>query len=187
MTERFSRTSPGGAAAGLEQILLESGLVSTEEMDAVRRALGGALPADDDALAQSFLDNGRLTAYQIKLLRAYRLSELVIGAYEVLDRLGAGGMGAVFKARHRQMKRIVALKVLASHLAGNEDFVQRFQREVEVIAQLTHPNIVMAFDAGVSDAGHFLVMEFVDGRDLDSVVTRYGPLSVSVAVNCVVQ
>jgi serine/threonine protein kinase/DNA-binding response OmpR family regulator len=189
MTERFSRTFPGdaafGGAAGFEQILLESGLVSSEGIEAAQRALGGA-PTDDE-LAQRLLQTGRLTAYQIKLLRAHKLSELVIGAYEVLDRLGAGGMGAVFKARHRQMKRVVALKVLASHLAGNEDFVQRFQREVEVIAQLTHPNIVMAFDAGVSEAGHFLVMEFVDGRDLDSVVTRHGPLSVSAAVHCVVQ
>src|SRR5208282_1368677 len=106
---------------------------------------------------------GKLTPFQAVAVCERRFEELVIGNYQVLDRLGAGGMGTVFKARHRRMKRIVAIKVLSRGLAKDESFVQRFQREVETIARFTHPNIVMAYDADEAEAGHFLVMEFVDG------------------------
>jgi serine/threonine protein kinase len=128
-----------------------------------------------------------LTAFQATAIRERRFQDLVIGNYEVLARLGAGGMGTVFKARHRRMKRIVALKVLSPEVARQGSFVQRFQREVETIAQLSHSNIVMAFDADEDKAGHFLVMEFVNGRDLASDVQENGPLSVADAVICLHQ
>src|SRR4029079_18569701 len=112
---------------------------------------------------------------------------LQIGNYDIIDRLGAGGMGTVFKARHRRMKRGVALKVLAANLSKNPLFVKRFQREVETIASLGHPNVVMAYDADEAEAGHFLVMEFVNGRDLAVCVEREGPFSAPHAVNCILQ
>ena len=105
----------------------------------------------------------------------------------MLDRLGAGGMGTVLKARHRRMKRVVALKVLATALSTDESFVQRFQREVETIARLKHPNIVMAYDADECELGHFLVMEFVDGRDLSSIVAKTGPLDIAQAIDYTLQ
>src|SRR5262249_8475220 len=92
-----------------------------------------------------------------------------------------------FKARHRRMKRIVALKVLSHQGTEAEKFVQRFQREVETIARLSHPNIVMAFDADEGEIGPFLVMEFVNGRDLTTEVTMNGPLSVAAAVDQILQ
>jgi CheY-like chemotaxis protein len=85
------------------------------------------------------------------------------------------------------MKRVVAIKVLAAEVAQSEAWVQRFQREVEAVARLQHPHIVMAFDADVADAGHFLVMEFVNGRDLASDVQQRGPMSVREAVDAVTQ
>ena len=85
------------------------------------------------------------------------------------------------------MKRLAAIKVLAATVAGEEAFAQRFQREVETLAHLHHPNIVMAFDAGECHAGPFLVMEFVEGRDLASEVREGGPLSLIDAVSCVLQ
>jgi serine/threonine-protein kinase len=112
---------------------------------------------------------------------------LVLGNYEVLERLGAGGMGTVFKARHRRMKRIVALKVLSQHIAQDATFLQRFQREVETVARLAHPNIVMAYDADESEAGPYLVMEFVNGRDLASKVQEQGPMSLRSAVEAILQ
>ena len=130
---------------------------------------------------------GQLTVFQADALLAGRLPELCIGNYIVLDRLGAGGMGTVFKARHRRMKRIVALKILSRESAGQSSFAQRFQREVETIAQLTHPNIVMAFDADEAQSGLYLVMEFVDGRDLGSEVAAGGPLSTADATDCTLQ
>ena len=111
-----------------------------------------------------------LTPFQAEAFYNSKESELRIGNYDVLDRLGAGGMGTVFKARHRRIKHIVALKLLSSHLAKNASFVQRFLREVEMIARFSHPNIVVAYDADEAEMGHFLVMEFVDGQDLASML-----------------
>ena len=116
-----------------------------------------------------------------------RLPELRIGNYVVMSRLGAGGMGTVYKARHRSMNRTVALKVLTRETGGQSSMAQRFQREVETIAQLSHPNIVMAFDAGEDDKGLYLVMEFVDGRDLSCEVAQTGPLSIADATDCTLQ
>lgn len=128
-----------------------------------------------------------LTSYQMGAVLNREFDHLRIGNYDVLDQLGAGGMGSVFKARHRRMKRIVALKVLSSSLAQDDKFVRRFQREVEVIARLSHPNIVMAYDADEDKGGPFLVMECVDGDDLAALVEKNGPLEVPVAIDCIVQ
>jgi serine/threonine protein kinase len=81
-------------------------------------------------------------------VRERHFEELVIGNYQVLDRLGAGGMGTVYKARHRRMKRVVAIKVLSRSIDQSGQFIQRFQREVEAVARLSHPNIIMAHGHG---------------------------------------
>jgi serine/threonine protein kinase len=110
-----------------------------------------------------------------------------LGDYEILRELGRGGMGIVYQARHRRMQRIVALKVLAPALASDAEALSRFRREVIAAASLTHPNIVMAFDAQEVDGIAFLVMEFVPGIDLASLVKQHGPLPVERAVDCVLQ
>jgi serine/threonine protein kinase/CheY-like chemotaxis protein len=166
----------------------ESEIVSGADLRAAIEGMRdeGAV-ADAGALARSLMRGGQLTRFQADAILAGRLSELCIGNYIVLDRLGAGGMGTVYKARHRRMKRVVALKFLPRETAGQSSFAERFQREVETIAQLSHANIVMAFDADEAPRGLFLVMEFVDGRDLGSEVTEEGPLSVADGVDCIVQ
>ena len=83
----------------------------------------------------------------------------VLGDYVLLGKIGAGGMGKVFKARHRRMDRIVALKVLPPNMMKHPEAVQRFRQEVKAAAQLFHPNIVTAFDAGEQSGVHFLVIE----------------------------
>ncbi len=162
--------------------LLDSGLFHAEDLNA-------SLPDSEDAeaLIQHLVSTGRLTPFQAQAVRERRADELRIGNYEVLTRLGAGGMGTVYKARHRRMKRVVALKVLSHAACQAPTFLQRFQREVEVISRLNHPNVVMAYDADESEAGHFLVMEFVNGRDLDSVVQEFGPLPPATAADAVLQ
>jgi serine/threonine protein kinase len=166
--------------------LTDSGLIPKEELDA---ALKGAAepPADGERLAERLVASGRLTSFQATAVRERQFEQLVIGNYDVLDRLGAGGMGTVYKARHRRMKRVVAIKVLSRSVGQDEQFVQRFQREVEAVARMSHPNIVMAHDAGEADVGHFLVMEFVNGRDLASEVDERGPLPVPEALDCLLQ
>ena len=107
--------------------------------------------------------------------------------YDVEGPLGAGGMGDVFKARHRLMRRVVALKVIRANLMDRAAAVERFQREVRAAAQLSHPNIVTAFDADQAGGNHFLVMEFIEGRRLDRVVAEQGPLPVALACDFVRQ
>ncbi len=100
-----------------------------------------------------------------------------LGQYEVLGRLGKGGMGAVFKARHTELGKVVALKVLPVEMR-DEASVARFKNEARAIGRLDHPNIVVAHDAGESRGVHFLAMDFVDGTDLARLVERRGRLPV---------
>jgi serine/threonine-protein kinase len=165
----------------------DSGLFSPEELRSALAALPNPQEADGDTLAARLIGAGKLTLFQAKAVRERRFEELTIGNYQVLDRLGQGGMGTVYKALHRRMKRVVAIKVLSKSADQSDKFVQRFQREVEAVARLSHPNIVLAHDADEASVGHFLVMEFVDGQDLASIVQQRGPLPISEAVECTVQ
>src|SRR5262245_10892474 len=112
------------------QNLSDSGLFSRQELDSALRGQAGDPGLDGDTVARWLVAAGKLTPFQAGAVGERQFEQLVIGSYQVLDRLGAGGMGTVFKARHRRMKRVVALKVLSPEVARSGDFVQRFQREV---------------------------------------------------------
>jgi len=107
-----------------------------------------------------------------------------LGEYTILERLGAGGAGQVFKAIHRRMERTVVLKLLPK---SSPEAMARFQEEVKAAAKLVHPNIVTAYDAGESDGVPFLVMEFTEGVDLHRHVSKHGPLSNGEATNFILQ
>ena len=108
--------------------------------------------------------------------------------YRVVGALGAGGMGAVYRAEHRLMDRPVALKVIRGDLLGSALMVERFRGEVKAAARLaSHPNIVAAYDAEQAGETHLLVMEFVEGVDLAELVQRRGPLPVGEACEYVRQ
>ena len=106
-----------------------------------------------------------------------------LGDYEITKKLGQGGMGAVFKARQLSLDREVALKVLAKHLADNQEFVQRFYREAKVMAKLDHENIIRCYGVGQDKGLHFLAMEFVDGGSVQSWLDKLGRLSVGDALH----
>src|SRR5215471_10899852 len=108
--------------------LVESGLVDSHELVLDP---GPDAATDGAAAAAQLVASGKLTRYQADAVLDRRFADLRIGGYEILDRLGSGGMGTVFKARHRRMKRLVAVKVLSREVAATESFAQRFQREVE--------------------------------------------------------
>jgi serine/threonine-protein kinase len=133
---------------------------------------------DPHGLARFLQGLGWLTPYQIDRLFRGQTKDLVLGQYVILDRLGEGGMARVFKARHQGLQRIVALKVLRTELEANSEAVRRFKREVRAISQLSHPNIVHAYDAEEVGNSIFYVMEFCEGIDLARLVDRGGPLSV---------
>jgi WD40 repeat protein/serine/threonine protein kinase len=144
-------------------------------------------PTDGETLAKELVRRQQLTRYQVQAAWAGNGKSLVLGNYVVLDCIGVGGMGEVFLAQHRRLGRKAALKVLPARVTDNPDAVRRFHREVQAIAKLSHPNIVAAFDAGESNGTHFYVMEYVDGRDLATIVKQDGPFDVERAVDCVLQ
>jgi len=106
----------------------------------------------------------------------------VIGDYALLGKIGAGGMGRVFKAQHRRMDRLVALKILSKKNMRDPQAVKRFHREMKAAAKLIHPNIVTAFDAGEQDGVLYLVMEFIDGPSLNQIVKNHGVFTVEKAI-----
>jgi len=110
-----------------------------------------------------------------------------LGEYRVLQRLGRGGMGLVYKALHTELDRVVALKVLLKERTGDEEAVRRFQREMKAVARLDHPNIVRAHDAREIAGRRVLVMEYVEGLNLAELVGRLGRLPVADACELVRQ
>ena len=110
-----------------------------------------------------------------------------LGEYRIVSKIGAGGMGQVYKAEHQRMRRIVALKVLPPKAIKSADSVRRFNREVQAAARLSHPNIVTAHDAGQQQGIHYLVMEYVQGSDLSTLIRERGVLEVEAAIECILQ
>jgi uncharacterized protein (TIGR03067 family) len=107
--------------------------------------------------------------------------------YRVVQLIGQGGMGAVYRAEHRLMNRAVAIKLINAPLVQHPQAVERFRREVQAAAKLSHPNIVAAYDAEQAGNAHFLVMEFVDGTDLATVIEQHGPMPIAEACECIRQ
>ncbi len=107
--------------------------------------------------------------------------------FRIVEKVGQGGMGAVYKAVHQRMQRTVALKVLPSGMIGDQSAIARFNREMSVLGQLNHPNIVQAFDAGDHDGQHYLAMEFIEGEDLATVLRKHRRLNIPDACLAVCQ
>lgn len=154
--------------------LQRSSICSEEQLKEIQVELQGQTFTDMKDLAAFLVKQNRLTRYQAQALLQKRINGLVMGNYIILDKLGQGGMGLVFQAMHRRMERIVALKLLSPALSRDAEAVKRFQREVKAAAQLSHPNIVTAYDADEFNGQHFLVMEYVEGKNLGELVVRNG-------------
>jgi len=168
--------------------LLTSGLMTADEL----RAFRAELPPQQrhlsaEGLARELVRRGKLTSYQAERILEDNPHGLILGQNVILDCIGSGGMGEVYKAEHRRMKRPVVVKVLHPDNTKSDVALRRFQREVEAVARLSHPNVVTAFDADEEKGIHFLVMEYVDGRDLGSVISRGGPLEIEQAIDYVIQ
>src|SRR5947209_1146554 len=157
--------------------VIASGLMDRDE---VNRALDGLTDPDDTKkVARRLIESGKLTKFQARKLLGGKTDGFILGQYRILEELGRGGMGHVYKAVHQTMGRFVALKILAPQLMQTERARELFQREVRAAAKLHHPNIVTAYDASPpNDSPVFLVMEYVDGPNLSRLVREQGPLSV---------
>jgi eukaryotic-like serine/threonine-protein kinase len=137
--------------------------------------------AEPEALAREIVQKGMLTAYQAKALWKGRGANLFLNQYVLMDKLGEGGMGEVFRAKHLRLDRDVALKIMRREKLDNPEAVKRFRREIKASATLAHENVVMAYDADQSGDMHFFAMEYVDGATLEKFVDKHGPLPVAEA------
>lgn len=162
--------------------ILRAGLLNdTSIAEACHELKTSGIPLDGEHLLDYLTKSGRLTSWQAMQVGEGKCGDLVLGNYVILSRIGQGGMGAVYKALHRRMKRVVALKIIRKGRATPE-FIERFRREIEAAARLTHPNVIAAYDADECELGDFLVMEFVDGSDMREIVEKSGTLPISDAL-----
>lgn len=102
--------------------------------------------------------------------------------YEIIEHVGSGGMADVYKAHDRILDRIVAVKILHAQLASDEEFLRRFQQEAQGAARLSHPNIVSIYDVGEDKNRHYIIMEYIAGETLKTLIQREGPLSVDLSL-----
>jgi response regulator RpfG family c-di-GMP phosphodiesterase/serine/threonine protein kinase len=191
-----SRHEGNGAAATPGQCLLEELLQTSlilpecwEKLGREQREDLAALPEIEPLLAR-LVELELLNEYQAARVGAGKAFGLILGNYRVLERIGAGGMGVVFKAEHIRLRRQVAVKVVPTYTQQNDlhfehesPVLLRFFAEMRAAAQLQHPNIVAAIDVGEVASNlpdeptlHYFVMEYVPGRDLEEYVRREGPM-----------
>jgi formylglycine-generating enzyme required for sulfatase activity len=139
-------------------------------------------PGDNaKAFLTELVRRGWLTPFQMEGLLSGMEQNLRVGPYVLLQRLGQGGMGNVFKARHEFLNRVVALKVIRKDVDGYPENARRFRREIQATARLSHPNIVVAHDAGFADGFYYFAMEFIEGTDLSRLIKEQGPLPITQA------
>jgi serine/threonine-protein kinase len=155
------------------------------QLDEVERLARAATQVRE--VAGELVRRSWLTPYQANQLARGKGAELVLGPYIMLEPLARGGMGEVFKARHRHLQRLVALKLIRPEQRDSQDLLERFRREFRLLADLRHPHIVQAHDAGPSGEVWFLAMELLEGVNLDQLVRKGGPLPVAQACHYVRQ
>ena len=174
------------STSGLINALRQHRLVDAEQLDRIELAYHGR--SDDSAfLADELISLGLLTTYQAGVVLSGQAGELNLRQHILIDLLGEGGMGRVYKARHRRLKRIDAIKVIRPDRLVSKTTLERFFREAQVMSTLNHPNIVKVYDADEDGDRHYIVMEFIDGIDLGHIIAQSGPLSVGQACACIRQ
>lgn len=176
-----------------ERHVLASGLLTAEQLEEAKAALSspeGAQPGSGEAtadrrLADQLVETRMLNHWQASQLLEGR-TKFNLGPYWIVDSIGQGGMGQVFKAKHSVLGRIVAIKVLPREKCTPEA-IQSFTREIQAQARLDHENLVRAFDAGHDGNVYYLVTEYVPGSDLRRLVRRSGPLGMESAASIIAQ
>lgn len=168
--------------------IIESGILTEQELSQFQNSLPADRKTEDLTIfGRELIRSKKITRFQIGMILKGRHQMLSLANNLLLERIGAGGMGQVYLAEHQRMKRRTAVKILNQAAMESEVSVMRFQREVQTAAQLIHPNIVTAYDAGEERGYHFLVMEYVKGDNLDDLVELNGPIHFTKAVDYIRQ
>ena len=177
-----------GSPPDLLAVIRQSGVLNDRQFEEVcGKVTRGEYPRDSSTLAACLVAKQFLTEFQASRLLRNKTTGFVIGPYVILDRLGEGGRGRVFKAQHKLMGRLVALKIIAPHLASRSRSIARFHREMRLLGRLDHPNVVRAFDADQTGDHFYLVMEYVAGRDLERLLEDRGSLAPTEVANFMAQ
>ncbi|SRR6056297_156464 len=173
------------------ELVAKSDLVPHSKCDAlvskVRAKFGGKLPENPEKMAAIFRQNHLLTSWHTDKLLTGKYKGFFLGKYKLLGHIGTGGMSSVYLAEHVKMGDRRAIKVLPRRRVNDASYLARFQNEAKAIASLSHPNIVRAFDIDNEGDVHYLVMEYVDGDDLQVRVRKNGPFDIREAVEVIVQ
>jgi serine/threonine protein kinase len=164
---------PVATPLDLVDTLRQFSLLEAKQLEELSQKLVPACP-DLKQLAKELVGRGWLTVFQVNQINRGRAQDLVLDQYILLEVLGEGGMGQVFKARQRRLKRLAALKVIRKEYLNSISAVDRFHREAEAAARLAHPNIVAVYDAGEANGTHYLAMEYVEGTDLSKLLKTKG-------------
>jgi eukaryotic-like serine/threonine-protein kinase len=172
--------------SGVLEVLGDKRLLKPEQYAELTEQLYPLCP-DWQILGAELVYRGWLTAYQMQQVLEGTGRTLFLGSYVLLEPLGEGGMGKVFRARNWKLGKIVAVKVIRHDQTANESTVRRFRREILALSRFDHPNVVHAFDAGVCGTMRFYAMDYIPGIDLGRLVQRNGPLPVPDACNYVAQ
>ena len=170
------------------EIALEKGLLAQEQVRELHEAVAtlGKIGIER-TLAQIAEEKRTLSRAQLDEIRSEMRKRGVLprfGGYEIISKLGEGGMGTVSKARHLALDRIVALKVLPAELARDRSYVKRFVREARLAARVSHTNLVQVYDVGASEGRHYIAMEFVSGGDVTKLL-KSGPIPEARALKIV--
>jgi serine/threonine protein kinase len=144
-------------------------------------------PENPTSLAGVLVREGLLTRWQADQFLQGKCRGFQIGAYHILDRLGSGGMSCVYLCKHQVMPLRVAIKVLPTSMGDDDTLLKRFYREARASVALDHPHVIHAYEINQTADFHYMVLEYVDGKTLEDIVLREGPLSVPRAVKYIRQ
>lgn len=173
------------------EIVGNSGLVEEGALakikQRIRDQLGDRLPSKPDKIAELFVRKNLLTEWHVEKLLSGKYKGFFLGNYKLLGHIGTGGMSSVYLAEHTRMGDKRAVKVLPKSRVKDATYLARFQLEAKAIASLHHPNIVQAYDIDNDGDVHYIVMEYVDGIDMQQMVKQDGPLDPAFAAEMVAQ
>jgi tRNA A-37 threonylcarbamoyl transferase component Bud32 len=156
-------------------------------LDEFKQSHGGEMPADADLLANFMIDRKLLTSWHVEKLMEKKYRGFSLGKYRMLRLIGSGGMSTVYLAEHKLMHRQRAIKVLPKRRVNDSSYLARFHLEAQATSQLDHPNIVRCYDVDNDGDTHYIVMEFIEGKDLNTIVKQEGPLPLELACNYIAQ
>lgn len=159
----------------------------TKFTNTLHDTFGEPLPTDASKIASAMVDAKLLTSWHTDKLLAGKYKGFFLGKYKLLGHIGTGGMSSVYLAEHVRMQDKRAIKVLPRTRVKDATYLARFQLEAKAIASLSHPNIVLAYDIDNEGDTHYIVMEYVEGVDLQVLVRRDGPLPPSEAALLIAQ